>query len=614
MSSVISFLMNTIIKNQGVWLERDLNAQIDDLKRCQEDLLRKILARNAKTEFGTKHGFSDIKSVEDFRRLVPVLDYEYLRPYVERQDSTGAHALVNATPVFYAVTSGTTGKPKYIPLHSDALKSHSKSTNFFMAKLLRDRPRMFEGKTLAIVSPAVEGYMEASGRPFGSTSGHMYEATSPLIKNRYVVPSAIFAIEDYDVKYRAILRLALQEEQITYLTTANPSTIAKLVNLCAATFDQMIEDIETGSFRDLDKLSAPTRKAMQSRLRADRARAERLRQIRDMGGKPRIRDLWPDLQVVSTWTGGSSSIFLDQLKDQFSKDTLLRDPGYLASEFRGSVPITSGTNVGVPTFWNGYYEFAEQAAWDNGEKTFLGLHQLEHKKRYYIFITTDYGLYRYNMNDIIEVDGFYRTHCPLIRFVQKGKGVTSITGEKLYENQVLDAVARTEKEFGVDSEFFIMSCDPQESRYTLYYELSPTVKDTKLYRGGDGWIDECKRFQDRIDEVLGEINLEYHAKRQSGRVHPLRVVILKRGTYETFKRFYLSAGQREGQFKIVALQFAKDIKFDFTPYVGWNGTATDEENLEILSHTRHASLVKIPVDPSVYLSRPTVRLVDIERI
>ncbi|HVJ63881.1 MAG TPA: GH3 auxin-responsive promoter family protein [Bdellovibrionota bacterium] len=592
---MIAHLTNTVIKLKGKSLDRKLNRQIKNLRKQQEKLLQKIVRQNASTEFGIQHGFGEIQTIEEFRRLVPVTDYEYLRPYVMHQDRTGERALVNHAPVFYAVTSGTTGEPKYIPFHPSALKTNRQSTLFFAAKLLEDRPRMFDGKVLAIVSPAIEGQMTDSGLPMGSISGYMYESTPAMIRNRYLIPPAIFAIEDYNTKYLAILRLALQERNITYLTTANPSTIAKLINLCIATFDEMVHDIATGTFRHLDKVDPAARAAMVATLRANPMRAQELREIKKLArGKPAIRQLWPNLQVVSTWTGGSSSIFLDQLKDQFSKDTLLRDPGYLASEFRGSVPISSGTNVGVTAFWIAYYEFAEQTAWDRGEKHFLGLHELQDKQRYYIFITTDYGLYRYNMNDIIEVDGFYRDHCPLIRFVQKGKGVTSITGEKLYENQMIEAVGRAEKEFGVDSEFYILSCNPQESRYTLYYELAPAVKDSKLYREDGDWMSECQKFQARIDEILGEINLEYRTKRQSDRLRPLRLDIVKRGTYEAFKMCYLNSGQREGQFKLVALQYAQDIKFDFAPYVGWSGTLSDEGNRELLARTRHAALVQKP--------------------
>ena len=66
--------------------------------------------------------------------------------------------------------------------------------------------------------------------------------------------------------------------------------------------------------------------------------------------------------------------------------------------------------------------------------------ELEAGQRYYVLITTASGLYRYFMNDLLEVTGFFH-RTPLLRFVQKGKGVTNLTGEKLYEAQMIESVS-----------------------------------------------------------------------------------------------------------------------------------------------------------------------------
>jgi hypothetical protein len=91
----------------------------------QDEVLRRILEVNAKTEFGSAHGFSDIKSPDDYRRAVPVQTFDTLHPYVAAQDTTDSLALTTAPPVFYQRTSGTLGTPKdglrparrYAPVH-----------------------------------------------------------------------------------------------------------------------------------------------------------------------------------------------------------------------------------------------------------------------------------------------------------------------------------------------------------------------------------------------------------------------------------------------------------------------------------------------------------------
>ena len=94
----------------------------------------------------------------------------------------------------------------------------------------------------------------------------------------------------------------------------------------------------------------------------------------------------------------------------------------------------------------------EQEEWESEQHNFLTIDQIEEGKQYYIFATTQNGLYRYFINDIIEVNGRFN-NTPTIRFVQKGKGVTNITGEKLYENHLIEAVGEVKKKLGLDIQF-----------------------------------------------------------------------------------------------------------------------------------------------------------------
>ena len=154
------------------------------------------------------------------------------------------------------------------------------------------------------------------------------------------------------------------------------------------------------------------------------------------------------------------------------------------------------------------------------------------------------------MSDLVEVTGrFHAT--PTIQFVQKGLGVTNITGEKLYENQVIEAVQATGDEHGQSTNFLLMLADPEESRYRLVIELD-------LDRTA------AERWGRTVEGALGERNLEDAEKRKSGRLRPLQLIPVPAGTGELYKRHMLAKGQREGQFKLVALQYAADCTFDFT--------------------------------------------------
>jgi hypothetical protein len=552
---ILTLLIKTRIYAEGMissWV-------VDKLARYPQEVqkmrLMNIIKKNAETEYGKAHGFDKITSVEDFRRQVPVNDYEDLRPWIEKEDQTGGRSITKKGAVRYAVTSGTTGKPKFIPVLESTLRRQKLIQHLFVYRMLKSAPTMMDGKILSIVSPAVEGYVTDSGKPYGSTSGHMYESIPKLIRKRYIVPSKIFGIHDYDTKYHAILRLAIQAKDITFVSTANPSTLARLAKLFRERGTELIKELAEGTFSEMDKLNFAQRETMKAALKKDPKRAEELKKIWDeRKGAVRFQDIWPSIAAVACWTGGSSSIFLDQMKGEFAPGTLLRDLGYLSSEFRGTIPFSDNTNAGIPTFRSHYLEFVERDDWDSGKPTFLDLHELQNGKQYYIFVTSDFGLYRYNMNDIVEVDGFFNK-VPLLRFIQKGKGVTNITGEKLYENQVLCAVDQLEKTLDLQSNFFMMVADEAGSRYTFYYEPFEDNSSAAVSKKED--------IQNRLDTLLREINIEYDVKRSSGRLKDIDVAVLKAGSYEQFKRHSISNGQREGQFKIVALQYMKDIKFNF---------------------------------------------------
>ena len=78
---------------------------------------------------------------------------------------------------------------------------------------------------------------------------------------------------------------------------------------------------------------------------------------------------------------------------------------------------------------------------------------------------------------------------------------------------------------------------------------------------------DARTVANQIDHRLGELNIEYHGKRASGRLTPLNVVWLKPGAGEAYKVACVRGGQREGQFKPAVLQYHKDLQFSFDDYV-----------------------------------------------
>ena len=226
----------------------------------------------------------------------------------------------------------------------------------------------------------------------------------------------------------------------------------------------------------------------------------------------------------------------------------------MSSEFRGTINVNPATGVGLPTLTHHFLEFVAKEKWEAHAPEFLTLDQIREGEEYYIFVTTDTGLYRYHMNDIVKVTGtFFKT--PTLQFVQKGRGVTNITGETLYESQVIRAVKEAEAKLGFVSNFFTMLADETRAVYSLYLEPSraPGAHPKDLGRA--------------IERCLEPHNMEYRDKRASGRLKPLEVFRLRPGAGEAFKRYCVRHGQRESQFKNVALQYKAETGFPIDQYV-----------------------------------------------
>jgi hypothetical protein len=514
----------------------------DEPLTAQRAVLRRLLEVNQGTRFGREHGFAAIRGDHArFVERVPVQDYERLRPYIDDQRRTGDAALTAEAPLFYAQTSGTTGRPKYIPITPSTLSIQRREQALFSYLQYRACPAAFAGKALGVMGAAVEGRLD-TGHVVGSVSGHLYRALPRAIRSRFVVPPDVSEIPDYDLKYLVIARLALAERDVTYLGSPNPTTFLRLIAVVNDERERLRESLETGTLDRFGDLTPSVRESVAGRIRPDRARAAELARADSLT----YAHLWPRIRLVTTWTGGSCGIALDKLRALLPRDSEVMELGYQSTECRATMALQAETPGGLPPLNHHFFEFVEREAWDRGAPEFITIDRLETGRFYYILVTTASGLYRYFMNDLVEMTGRFRA-TPLLRFVQKGKGVTNLTGEKLYEAQVIEAVRDATGRLGVTSCFFLLVADEDASAYRLFLEFD------------EGRHVELERLGTAVDGRLGELNLEYRGKRHSGRLAPLIVVPVRPGTGEAYKAACVRAGQREGQYKPPVLQYAKDL-------------------------------------------------------
>ena len=177
--------------------------------------------------------------------------------------------------------------------------------------------------------------------------------------------------------------------------------------------------------------------------------------------------------------------------------------------------------------------------------TFLTTAQLQDKKEYYIFITTTGGLYRYDINDIIRVEGYYNK-TPQIVFVRKGRSMTNITGEKLSVNQVIEAIQYAGKQTETILSHFKVEADSDNSRYILRAEFFEHISEEK-----------GRAFLVSFDECLKYTNIEYKSKRDSMRLADPVLYVMCKGWHEYGQTQLVKSGRRAFQTKAQVLSPVK---------------------------------------------------------
>jgi GH3 auxin-responsive promoter len=533
---------------------RHFRALCRDPVQAQERLLRQILETNADTAFGRRHGFGDIASFRQFQERVPIASYEDLEPYITEEMQGRPNQLTKDPPVLFTTTSGTTGNRKYIPMTRQGKRAKAHLTWLWFCGLYRDHPGIVGGRILSVVSPEVESHAP-SGVPIGAESGHAYRTMPGPVRSMYTAPYGVFAIEDYEAKYYTLLRLAAGQN-ISCIATVNPSTIILLGDRLARHSESIIRDVHDGSLSSAFSVPQELRNSLH--LRPDPERAKHLEEATANGGgvlRPGLA--WPGLAAIGCWKGGTVGAYLAKFDTLFPQGLPVRDFGYYATELRGSVPLSDQGDAGTIAIGTNVLEFhpaGEDRAPEGRE--LLRVEQLEVGQRYFVYVTNTSGLYRYEMNDIIEVTG-HDHQTPRIRFIQKGKGVVSFTGEKLYEVQVIAAVDQALAALRGRYHFIAAVAelvDATTPRLVFLIEFDDPVTEH------DG-----SALVDRLDAALGEENDEYLTKRKSLRYGPPIIRVVRPGEFDRYRRRMVETGQRaDGQFKVLRLTSDTTFAAEFT--------------------------------------------------
>ena len=156
-------------------------------------------------------------------------------------------------------------------------------------------------------------------------------------------------------------------------------------------------------------------------------------------------------------------------------------------------------------------------------------HELEEGMRARVVLTTSAGLYRYDMEDDVEVVGRC-SNTPMIRFLGKSGRYLNAVGERVTEQHVSASMAAVEYSI---------------AGFTARVRVGETPVYTIAF---EGLCDE-EELAKRFDRELRKQNVEYDSKRASGRIAPPLGLRLDAGHYGRLRASRVQAGASPGQIK-----------------------------------------------------------------
>jgi hypothetical protein len=508
------------------------------IEEVQDRWLRSLLQSHQNTVLGQEYHLSDIRTIDQFRERVPILPYSSYEPYIERV-AKGEPNVLTSDPVTYLnMTSGTTGKQKLIPAtwRSRRMLSRANQAGMGFAMNVARQRRLPLGKMLLTSSANLLGYT-SGGIPYGPVSvGHL-RSTNPLYQQVVSHPFEALKISDSLARHYVCLLFALQNVHLGMIGANFPVLALRLCQYLEEHAEALIEDVATGAIAPWLNLDDALRAQLEPQCRPMPHRAAELRHLLKTHGTLTPQLAWPHLAFLVTARGGTSDFYFERFPEYFGNVPIFGGT-YASAEGTFGVHFNFNTDSTILAIASGFFEFIPVDQWEESQPKTVLPWEVKAGEFYRLAVTNYSGFYRYDIGDVVEVEGFFE-QTPLITFRYRRGGLLSSMTEKTTEFHAIQTMQQLQQEFGVALENFCitLSEDVLPPRYLVNLELSP---------GHD--LPHPERFLERFDAVLKEVHRSYEVKRRD-QVPPPQLNILAPGSFAILRQRLLQRGVPESQLK-----------------------------------------------------------------
>ncbi|MDX8412380.1 MAG: GH3 auxin-responsive promoter family protein [Mariprofundaceae bacterium] len=422
--------------------------------------LETMLKRNENCVYLNQWGRPSCR--KSYRSQVPLSDYEQLKPWIDRIAAGEPSVLFSGEPVAFETTGGSSGGCKLIPYSAEGLLDFRRVLLPWLSDLATRHH--IKGSAYFSLSPICRKQEYIAGVPVGlSDTAYVGEKAGTLFASVSAVPVSVGALLDHDIWKAETSRHLKRARDLELISAWSPTFLLKLFETA---------DTET---------------------------------------------LWPDLKVISCWTGGASAVFAKDMQRLFPH-AAIEPKGLMSTEAAITVPDEQGQIVLADT---GFFEFRD------ADQIFLE-HELKTGRAYEVIITTASGLYRYCTGDMVRYMGHNHAERAILDFIGRQGLISDLVGEKLTES-------------------FVSSCLKDVGGFHM---LVPRTT-------GNGYVLVLDREAGEIDMETIETRLmgnpQYAYARKLGQLMPL-TILPARHPWGCYERYWAKQGVRLGDIKPVMLR------------------------------------------------------------
>lgn len=468
--------------------------------QAQACLLARIIKRNADTQFGRRHDFGQLRLPADFQSSVPVTTYEDYRALIDDIADGADNVLTRDQVIAFEETGGTASGGKLIPYTASGLSGFRSAVLPWLGNLVDTWPAAAEGPCYVTISPATrQPRTTPSGIPIGMQSEAAYlgsDLTSSFLAVLAVSPE-IGLIPDVDEWRLATLAALVSQPELSFISIWSPTFLTMLLHALRDDCEEI-----------LHRLTPEHRRRFETAL---------------AGTDPLASALWPDLSVISCWADGSSRSLAVQLAEM-CPHTTLQPKGLLATEAAVTIPFAPGEG-GLPALTSTFLEFVDAA----GDLRLV--HELEPGSAYTVLVTTEAGLYRYDLGDQVRCIG-YQGKVPRLVFEGRASVRSDLVGEKLDEAFVAQVLKP------VPFAAMLVARDTPHAHYELWLDT-------------DNLQVELAALASDMERALA-CNPQYAYARKLGQLGDL-VILPKPGFIAEMQTMKLSRGSKLGDLKHTSL-------------------------------------------------------------